>query len=507
MLVKNWEIDERTDRVEVSADIDGFRLWYRLPRSSPVSRTGDPFLAAAMLPAMVRGERLEIDRRLTVSPKLLANLTVLQEIHHSWNPALKIVPISARTSPSRPLGGGTMSFFSGGVDSAYTFLKHADEIDHLVFIQGFDFYAPGGESSIFSVGDLGDLSQLAHKLTRPADRLSAFIRDGLSGNTRQVLADYFGPRPQPSLLESALVEELNRIVAGPSIWEPRRFAGISLRTETRDLLATKPRDEDRERLNRLLLEDAFRLEIARARSPIYREAVDRNTAFARAFGKTLIPVATNSFPFGYRYNLSRNLAQGGVLASIALLLGFPTVYIPASYSYDKLFPLGSHPLTDPLWANEGTEIIHDGSEARRADKIRRIAEDGRALANLTVCFNDMNVNCGTCLKCLRTMISLKLLQAGPGPFPPFPSHAVIKKMSIAGAIEKGFFQENLDLALQSEDAGLREALQACLRRQERRELLRNVDRVILGGLIKRLSRAVTKGDSGIRRIDTMARND
>jgi len=151
------------------------------------------------------------------------------------------------------------------------------------------------------------------------------------------------------------------------------------------------------------------------------------------------------------------------------------------------------------------EIIHDGGEAMRVNKIRKIAEDARALANLRVCFNDMNVNCGECLKCLRTMIPLRLLRATTVPFPPLPPNKAIRKMRIAGAIEKSFFRDNLDLALQSGYSGLRNALRSCMRRYERLELVRDVDRLILRGLFKRIHLA--KAGPGFRRTNTTPRKD
>ncbi len=208
------------------------------------------------------------------------------------------------------------------------------------------------------------------------------------------------------------------MIAGPPIYQQQRFARVELRPETRQVLDYVSNAESVPRLNRLLLEDAYPLELGRRDTSIHHTSIARNASFARSFDKVLIPVITNHFAFGYRYNLSRNLSQGGALASAALILGFPRVFVPSSFSYDQLFPLGSHPLTDPLWANDGMEIVHDGAEARRVDKIQEIAKEPLALANLRVCFNDMNINCGKCLKCLRTMIPLQLLQAGPGPFPP-----------------------------------------------------------------------------------------
>lgn len=504
MKITDRKITEQRETLEISADVDGFRLWYRVPRSSPVSGAADPFVAAALLPAMLRGEALEIDPGLSVSPKLVENLRSLQEIYHCWNPVFRIVPIEAATAAAGvPLHDGALSFFSGGVDSTYTFLKRQSELTHLAFIQGFDFFVNTKDSGAFSAGDIADLSQLAFKLMRPGDRLAAFLRDGLSKRTLRALSDYRSTGTVGGGLEEGLAEDLEKTVAGPPIFEAGRFAGVRLRPETRERLKGDPGGGGLNRLNRLLLEDAFPLEIARRDDAIYRAAIDRNARFARSFGKTLIPVATNHYAFGYRYNLSRNLTQGSALASIALLLGFPRAYLPGAYSYDQLAPLGQHPLTDPLWSNESVRIIHEGAEAQRVDKVRRIAGSGPALANLRVCFDDMNENCGKCAKCLRTMIPLTLLGAAAGaPFPALPPPRVLRKTRIANDIESIYFKENFDPGLGTADRALLRALRTCLKRYERRKLLKDVDRVLLGGFMRKAYLRRAQAADGNPRIDT-----
>jgi len=503
MRITNWEINEFEDTREIAAEIDGFRLWFRLPKSYSVSRAGDPFLAAALLPAMLRGEKLVVDPRLSVSPKLLKNLSVLQEIHHTWNPVFKIIPIDATTRPSDPVNSGAMSFFSGGVDSTYTFLKRMDDISHLVFIQGIDFYASNEVASTFSTADFGDLSQFAYKLRHPADAVSAFLSSMLSETTSRALQDYEGPGSGVGTLEASLAEDLKRVIDGEPIYDSSRFAGVKLRSETKQLLGQPSTRGSQSSLNRFLLEDAYPIEIARRNSAIYQTAIERNTLFAQGFKKTLIPLGTNHYPFGYRYNLSRNLTQGSVLASVALLLGFPRAFVPGAYSYSQLIPLGSHPLTDPLYSTEGVEIIHDGAEARRVDKVVKIAESPLALSNLRVCFEDMNINCGECAKCLRTTIPLQLLSVPSPPFPSFPSLAAIKSMRIANDIEMIFFQENYEFAERTGNNALRDTLHACLRRYERVQLLKKIDEVLLGGLIKRRYQRGREMHSGLYRINTI----
>lgn len=496
MKITDWQVNERLEMTEVSANVDGFRLWYQVPPSYAVSRAADPFVAAALLPAMRYGQKLEVDPHLSLSPQLLQNLMRLQEIHNFWNPALKIIPISATTSPSAPLNHGAMSFFSAGVDSTYTFLKRISELTHVVFIQGFDFFINVQRSERFLAGDLADLSQLAFKLTVPRDGVSAFLKDSLSKSTLESLSRYQSTGLVPSDLEAGLAEEFDRILAGPPVWTGSRFAGLGLRPETQDLVR-KAQPADRYHLNRLLIEDAYPLEIARRDQGTYQTAIDRNTEFIRGFGRTLIPVSTNHFSFGYRYNLSRNLTQGSCLGSIALLLGFPRSYVPASNPYSRLHPLGSHILLDPLYSNDQVTVIHDGAEAIRSAKYVKIAEHETALTNLHVCLDRMDSNCGKCRKCLRTMIATDIYGLKTPRFPRLPSPSDIKRHYQDDLNE---IDDNLDLAVRKNRLDLAGALRAIKRRIERKRLFIEADRLFLGGRAGRWQRAISPKPRSFRRI-------
>ena len=367
MKVKDPQVRRQAETVEVSADIDGFRLWYRLPATYRVSPAADPFVAAALLPAMAKGERLEIEPGWRLSPLLLEHLGTLQEIHHNWNPALQIVPVRAETAPAVPTNEGAFSFFSGGVDSIFTFLKRRDDIDHAVFLHGFDFSEDG---------------------------------------------------------------------------------------------------------------DAF------------RTAVGRNSRFVESFGKTLIPVETNYYAFGHSHNLSRVLTQGSTLASVALLLGFRKAYVPASDHYGRLIPLGSHPLIDPLYSSESVEIVYDGAEARRIEKTVEIAKCAPALATLTVCVEDMNVNCGRCVKCLRTMIPLEIMGLRTPRFPWPLSLSAVRRTDWSR--EPDMLGQNIAFAAARGDTRVRRALAASRRRSQWTRLLKDVDRVLLGGNVKRIVRTLAR---------------
>jgi len=104
-------------------------------------------------------------------------------------------------------------------------------------------------------------------------------------------------------------------------------------------------------------------------------------------------------------------SHGAVLASVALLLGrwCRRIYVPATQTYGTLLPLGSHPLVDPLWSTERVELVHDGCEADRLDKLRALAEVPAAHKWLRVCMKNTGYNCGRCEKCLRTMTAITVL--------------------------------------------------------------------------------------------------
>jgi MFS family permease len=66
-------------------------------------------------------------------------------------------------------------------------------------------------------------------------------------------------------LRVALAEDLTKLMNGPSFFEAQRFAGVSLSGATQQLLAQASPGDEVVRLNRCLLEDAFRAELMQNR--------------------------------------------------------------------------------------------------------------------------------------------------------------------------------------------------------------------------------------------------
>jgi hypothetical protein len=265
-------------------------VWYASSEELK-GREADFLLALTLLPAMAMGTRLSLPE--SVSRELLSALPRIQDIFSSWESLFQRIIVdvregSLRETPPAHHGHAVACFFTGGVDSFYTALKHRDEISHLIYVHGFDAY-------------LDEHPQ----------------RERASHAVREVAKQF-----DKSLIE---VETNLRSFSNPQVW------------------------------------------------------------------------------WGYYH--------GTALISVALLFQhlFRKVMVPASFPYADLFPWGTHPLVDPLWSTELTEITHEGCEATRVEKAAYIAKHETAMKWLRVCPHHPleDYNCGRCEKCLRTMMNLK----------------------------------------------------------------------------------------------------
>ncbi|PVY26682.1 hypothetical protein [Williamsia muralis] len=118
---------ERTVRVATTANV-------------PLAGDATPWLAPATLIGM-RNKR-DVVVYGEVSETAVQGSVKAQGILGSWFPDILdevtiTTPMAVETTRSSGRRG-VGAFFSGGVDSYYTTLKHVDEITHLIFIHGFD---------------------------------------------------------------------------------------------------------------------------------------------------------------------------------------------------------------------------------------------------------------------------------------------------------------------------------------------------------------------------------
>src|SRR5207249_6979042 len=97
----------------------------------------DALLPLLLFPAVAQRRTIRVPGE--VSPRLLAALDPIQAHFQTWDRRFRPVDVVARAgTPRVPTGEAAACFFSGGVDSFHTVLRHRAEITHLIFVHGFD---------------------------------------------------------------------------------------------------------------------------------------------------------------------------------------------------------------------------------------------------------------------------------------------------------------------------------------------------------------------------------
>jgi iron only hydrogenase large subunit-like protein len=116
------------------------------------------------------------------------------------------------------------------------------------------------------VDDYKDLAAFADRFRQsPRRPIDDWLMGQLSPKTREALARFKGKPWQKLPLQAMLAQDFNKMIKAGSIHNTNRFADVTLREETEDLLRENLQGEELQRLNRLLLEDAYPLELSRSR--------------------------------------------------------------------------------------------------------------------------------------------------------------------------------------------------------------------------------------------------
>lgn len=133
-VVATWG-HERTGH-EVVARVDGASLRFRCAEA-PLEPSGTALASLLDLPAHFAGRRLDVEA--SVSTAWLARRPDrIDRVVRWWGHTPQLIrPSHGRPDPPRP-HRPTALFFSGGVDSFFTLLRHPDPIDALVYVHGFD---------------------------------------------------------------------------------------------------------------------------------------------------------------------------------------------------------------------------------------------------------------------------------------------------------------------------------------------------------------------------------
>jgi hypothetical protein len=133
-------------------------------------------------------------------------------------------------------------------------------------------------------------------------------------------------------------------------------------------------------------------------------------AVAAAVGARPVIIRTNLREHPAYAQVSWEITHGGALAAIGHLLGGESgkFLISASQTYEDPGPWGSHWRLDRFWSSEKLQIVTVGAEIPRYEKVREIASEPLAYANLRVCWENRapTGNCSRCEKCVRTRLLL-----------------------------------------------------------------------------------------------------
>ena len=114
-----------------------------------------------------------------------------------------------------------------------------------------------------SVRDLTNIPSLVEKIRQPIREIDSWIAGRLSTSTRAALNKYQDGDVDQVSLRNLLVNDLNKIIQGSTRYRLQCFDGIALRAETEALKSQNPRGAGMQRLFRLLMADAYPLEISR----------------------------------------------------------------------------------------------------------------------------------------------------------------------------------------------------------------------------------------------------
>jgi hypothetical protein len=163
-----------------------------------------------------------------------------------------------------------------------------------------------------------------------------------------------------------------------------------------------------------ILVRGFDIPIKESADELWCDSLNAASRAAAEVGTRLVPVETNLRKLSDCV-MDWSFSHGPALAAVGLAMrgNLGRLLIPSSHTYRDLSPYGSHPLLDPLWGGDGFEVVHDGSDKTRVEKMRDISSWPVAMKHLRVCFENVphRYNCGACEKCLRTMVNLYVVGA------------------------------------------------------------------------------------------------
>ncbi len=153
---------ETAHKVSFSLDYLGNtqEIYFKSRRLNTAS-LGDVAYCAFLPLAMKKGLNLGIE--MPVSKQLALNSKTIQSIYSTWFSDMATVSIKLKQGGAAKRGSKVASFFSCGIDSIDTLLCHIDEIDYLVYVEGYDVWPHEKNYLIFMRQKIREAAKLYKK--------------------------------------------------------------------------------------------------------------------------------------------------------------------------------------------------------------------------------------------------------------------------------------------------------------------------------------------------------
>lgn len=175
------------------------------------------------------------------------------------------------------------------------------------------------------------------------------------------------------------------------------------------------------------------------------EQLTVRSAFRKLLSESQLSKAVADSGDDWWHGFQHGLGILGHMAPVAWKAGAEKVYIASSFTAADRYTCASDPSIDNRVRFCGTQVVHDGCEKDRQQKIRGILDFCRREGvrfPLHVCWEKRGaVNCCRCEKCWRTMLALVAESADPREYG-FPDYTGVEALKKTLSETPAFFGKN-----------------------------------------------------------------